>query len=71
MQGQQLGEGLAHFPAGNDLIHEAVLLQILGPLKALGQLLADGLLNDPGTGKADERPWLSQSDIARRRWWGG
>ena len=56
MQGQQLGEGLAHFPAGDDLVHKAVLLQILGPLEALGQLLADGLLDDPGTGKADERP---------------
>lgn len=39
MQGQQLGEGLAHFPAGDDLVHKAVLLQILGPLEALGQLL--------------------------------
>ena len=49
MQGQQLGEGLAHLTAGDDLVHKAMLLQILGALEALGQLLADGLLNDPGT----------------------
>ena len=66
MQGQQLGESLAHLTAGDDLVHKAVLLQILGALEALRQLLADGLLDNPGTGKADECPRLSQSDIAQR-----
>ena len=65
MQGQQLGESLAHLTAGDDLVHKAVLLQILGALEALRQLLADGLLDNPGTGKADECPRLSQSDIAQ------
>ena len=56
MECQQLGQCVPQLSAGDDLIHEAVLLQIFRPLKAVGQLLTDGLPDDPGTGKADEGP---------------
>ena len=48
MEGQQLGQGLPQLRPGDDLIHKAVLLQIFSALEALGQLLADGLPDDPG-----------------------
>ena len=63
MEGQQLGQGLPQLRPGDDLIHKAVLLQIFSALEALGQLLADGLPDDPGPGKADEGPRLRQGDV--------
>ena len=53
MERQQLGQDGAHLLAGHDLVHKAVFLQIFRPLEALGELLADGLFDDAGTGKAD------------------
>ena len=41
------------------------------PLKALRQRFADGLLNDPGPGKADERARLRQNDVPQRGKAGG
>ena len=37
----------------------------LRPLEALRQGLADGLLDDPGTGKADQGAGLGQDDVAQ------
>ena len=66
MESQQKGEGLLHLAPGDDLVHEAVLLQVLGALEALRQLLPDGLLDDPGPGEADEGAGLGQGHIAQR-----
>ena len=71
MECQQLGQCVPQLSAGDDLIHEAVLLQIFRPLKAVGQLLTDGLPDDPGTGKADEGAGLGQGDVAQRGEAGG
>ena len=43
-----------------------MLLLELRPLETLRQGLADGLLDDPGTGKADQSAGLRQDDIAQR-----
>ena len=56
MEGQQLGQDSPPLAPGDDPVQKAVVQQILGPLKALGQLLLDGLLNDPRPGKTDEGP---------------
>lgn len=55
MNFQQLGEHLLLLLAGNNGVHKAVLYLKFCPLEAAGQLFADGLLNDAGTGKADQR----------------
>ena len=39
-------------------------LQVLGALEAVGQLLADGLLDHPRPGKADQRAGLGELDVA-------
>ncbi len=44
-----------------------VILEVLGALEALGELLADGLFNDPGSGKADQGARLG--DYGRHRAW--
>ena len=44
-----------------------MLLLKFRALKALGQLLADGLLNDAGAGKANQRAGLCECDIAKAR----
>src|SRR5271166_6023273 len=46
-------------------VHHAVILEIFGALKAVRQLLADGLLDDARTGKADERPRLGDMHVAK------
>ena len=51
---QQLDQRRAQLAAGHHLVHKAVLQLELAALEALGQGLADGLLNDAGPGKADE-----------------
>ena len=71
MKPQELNQRRAHLAPRNHRVHKAVLLLVLRPLKALRQSLADGLLNDPGTGKADERPRLGQNDVPQRREAGG
>ena len=50
-------------PRGTIRVHKAVLQEELGLLEALGQLLADGLLDDPGPGKADGGPGLRHDDV--------
>ena len=65
MEGQQLGQRVPQLSAGDDLVHEAVLLQIFRPLKAVGQLLANGLPDDPGAGKADEGLGLRQDHVSQ------
>ena len=58
---QQRDAGVGHAGA------RAVVEQELGPLKALGQLLPDRLLDHPGAGKADERARLRDVDVAQHR----
>ncbi len=55
MELQQMEQGGAQRVPWNDGIQEAVLQQIFGALEALGELFADGLLNHPRAGKADQR----------------
>ena len=59
MQGQQLAQNGPPLVPGDDAVQKAVVQQILRPLEALGQLLPDGLFNDPGAGKADQGPSAS------------
>ena len=40
-----------------------MLEQVLRGLEAVGQRLADGLLDDPRTGKADERARLGKDQV--------
>ena len=49
----------------DDRVDHAVLEQELGALEALGQLLADGLLDDARPGEADERLRLGEDDVAQ------
>ena len=63
MEPQQLGQGVPHLKAGYHRVHKAVLLLELRPLETLRQGLADGLLDDPGTGKADQGTGLRQNDV--------
>ena len=77
-QAQQRRPASSRGPCGDDGVHHAVLEQELRALEALGQLLADGLLDDPRPGEADQRLRLGEDDVAqpgeatppRRRWSG-
>ena len=71
MEPEQLGKRLPHLRAGDHCIYKTVLFLILCPLEALRQSFADGLLNDPGTGKADECAGLSENDVSQRGEAGG
>ena len=51
MELQQLDEGGAELTAGYDLVYKAVFQLELAALEALGQALADGLLDDAGACK--------------------
>ena len=62
---QQLDEGGAELTAGYDLVYKAVFQLELAALEALGQALADGLLDDAGACKTDECARLSQHDVAK------
>src|SRR5262249_58615518 len=53
-QAAEIGQRRAQLAARDDHVDHAVIAQILGALEAVGQLLADGLLDDARTGKADE-----------------
>ena len=53
MELQQLDEGGAELTAGYDLVYKAVFQLELAALEALGQALADGLLDDAGACKTD------------------
>ena len=65
MKLQHPDQGVAQLVAGHHLIHKAVLQLELAALEPGGQLFADGLLNDAGPGKADQRPRLGQHDVAQ------
>lgn len=49
---QQSSQRIPHLAPGHHGIHKTVLHLKFRPLKALRQRFADGLLNDPGPGKA-------------------
>ena len=65
MELQQLDEGGAELTAGYDLVYKAVFQLELAALEALGQALADGLLDDAGACKTDECARLGQHDVAK------
>ena len=71
MELQQTDEGVPQILPGNHRVHKAVLHLKLRPLKALRQGLADGLLNDPRPGEADERAGFGQNNVAQRGETGG
>src|SRR2546423_7277348 len=48
----------------HDHVDHPMVLEILGPLKAVGQLLADGLLDHPRSGKTYERARFRNMDVA-------
>src|SRR6266545_5745159 len=50
--------------AVDDHVDHAMVLEIFRPLKAVGQLLADGLLDDARPGKTDERARFRNMDVA-------
>lgn len=56
MELQQLDEGGAELTAGYDLVYKAVFQLELAALEALGQALADGLLDDAGACKPMSAP---------------
>ncbi len=64
-QRQDLAEPVAQLVARDDGVDHPVLQEELGALEAGRQLLADGLLDDPRAGEADERLRLGQDDVAQ------
>ena len=64
-QAAQPGQRLAQLVAVHDHVDHAVRQQVLGLLEALGQLLADGLLDDARAGEADERAGLGDVHVAQ------
>ena len=64
VQGQKLGQHAAHLGALHDGVDKPVLERELRRLEALGQLLLDGVADDPLAGEPDERAGLGQDDIA-------
>ena len=65
VESQQLCQRLPHLGAGHHLVHKAVLVLELAALEPGRQFFANGLFNDPGTGKADEGPGFRQHNIPR------
>ena len=63
----QSGDGGAQLVAMHDHVDHAVIAQIFGLLKAVRQLLADGLLDDARTGEADQGAGLGDVDVAEHR----
>src|ERR1700677_2668484 len=61
---QGLSEVLLHLFTRNDGVEEAVLQQKFGPLKAGWELLSNRLLNDAGTGEANERAGFGDVQVA-------
>ena len=55
VQGQKLGQHAAHLGAFHDGVDKPVLERELRRLEALGQLLLDGVADDPLAGEPDER----------------
>ena len=65
MELQDLDQGIPQLAAGHHLIHKAVLHLELAALEPGGQFFTDGLLDDAGSGKTDQRPGLGQHDVAK------
>src|SRR5436309_7300410 len=63
-QPAQIRDGRPQMMAMDDHIDHAVLLEIFGALEAVGEFLADGLLDDARPGKADERTRFGNVDVA-------
>ena len=61
---QGADQEIFQFAAGDDGVEHAVFEQELGALEALGELLADGLLDDAGAGEADEGAGFGDVEIA-------
>src|SRR5262249_13849537 len=70
-QPAEIGNGRAQVAAVNHHIDHAVVPEMLCALEAVGQFLADGLLDDPRAGKTDERARLSDMNISEHRVGGG
>ena len=60
-------ERRAQFVAMHHHVDHAVVLQILGALEAVGQFLADGLLDHARAGEADQRAGLRDVHVAEHR----
>src|SRR5688500_341554 len=64
---KQLPHGLLQVLAVDDGVNHSVLEQELGCLEAFGKILADRLLDDPRSCKADDRTRLSENRVAEHR----
>ena len=67
----QARQRLAQLVAMHDHVDHAVRQQVLGLLEALGQLLADGLLDHARAGEADQRAGLGDVHVAQHGVGGG
>ena len=67
----EIGKAIAHLPAVEDQVKGAELQQELAALQALRQGLAHRLLDDPGTGEADQGVGLGDVDIPEHGQAGG
>ena len=68
---RQARHGRLQLVAMHHHVDHAVILEILGALEAVGQFLADGLLDDPRTRKADQGARLGDVHVAQHRVGGG
>src|SRR5258708_39216163 len=75
MSGQKEIEGAGdkgfEILAVDDGVEEAVLKQEFGALKAFGEFLANGLLDDARAGETDERAGLANIEVAEHGETGG
>ena len=58
-----MGQLAAHLASIDHHVDGALIEQELGPLKALGQFFTYGLLDDPWTGKTDQRLGLGNDHV--------
>ena len=68
---QRAGDVRLHFQARHHVVQHAVLEQKFAALEALGQFLADGLLDDARAGEADQRARFGDVQIAQHGVAGG
>jgi len=61
---EQLTDLFPHSFAVNDHIDQSMLLEKLGSLESLGQILVGGFLDHARTGKSDHAARLGNDDIA-------
>ena len=71
MELQQTDEGVPQILPGDHRVHKAVLHLKFRALEALRQSLADGLLDHPGPGKANQSAGFRQDDVPQRGKAGG